>query len=708
MYRNRRRTRFIVKVFPFILFLFVSSLLHARELNSYFAFHTEKSQQSTDMQIEEAIKLINNGSYRQAETILLPLESNNSLRYRVFFLLGILYKEEGVYEKAREYLIKARNMYPLLKDYALKSLAETYVAEKKHREAIEVVRKIRNKALLQSAQEVKINALLELKNEEAARRALSEYTRLFPFEWESKLLLARLLKKSGHKNDAISLFKEIYIKAVPLSEEALNELKELKSDSLTLKETLKRADNLFKNRGFKRAEHAYKSVLEDVSMYDLKDKIRFSIGLCQFNQKKYSLAAQSFSLIKTPKAMYWETRARYRSTGIDDFERMIEKFKINFPKSKYLAKLLLALADEKRRSHKLSEAKEIYRYIINGFPSNGKDALWGLGWMNYSQEDYKESEKIFSRLALSVRDNGKYLYWKAKSNEMRSKDCVVQKVSLNIEVNPCSDTETVYNSLLGDTGYYGFLAKIKLEEFNMPDKRETKKPEMPSGDIYRRIEALKFLGMYKEAIDEIRIALGFRNSHKEFRYLAHTAYELGEYKSILYFAESLKEKEFLPLAYPLGFWNIVSEVSESEDVDPYLVIALIREESRFDPDAVSSAGAIGLMQLMPFTARRIKKELKIELSDSSEIHEVEKNISLGTRYFSKLLKEFGRIPLAIAAYNAGENALRRWLRESNHKGIDEFIEDIPYQETKDYVKKVLKSYWQYKTLQGLPLTKEKE
>jgi tetratricopeptide (TPR) repeat protein len=266
MYRNRRRTRFIVKVFPFILFLFVSSLLHARELNSYFAFHTEKSQQSTDMQIEEAIKLINNGSYRQAETILLPLESNNSLRYRVFFLLGILYKEEGVYEKAREYLIKARNMYPLLKDYALKSLAETYVAEKKHREAIEVVRKIRNKALLQSAQEVKINALLELKNEEAARRALSEYTRLFPFEWESKLLLARLLKKSGHKNDAISLFKEIYIKAVPLSEEALNELKELKSDSLTLKETLKRADNLFKNRGFKRAEHAYKSVLEDVSM----------------------------------------------------------------------------------------------------------------------------------------------------------------------------------------------------------------------------------------------------------------------------------------------------------------------------------------------------------------------------------------------------------------------------------------------------------
>jgi soluble lytic murein transglycosylase len=406
--------------------------------------------------------------------------------------------------------------------------------------------------------------------------------------------------------------------------------------------------------------------------------------------------------------MYWETRARYRSTGIDDFERMIEKFKINFPKSKYLAKLLLALADEKRRSHKLSEAKEIYRYIINGFPSNGKDALWGLGWMNYSQEDYKESEKIFSRLALSVRDNGKYLYWKAKSNEMRSKDCVVQKVSLNIEVNPCSDTETVYNSLLGDTGYYGFLAKIKLEEFNMPDKRETKKPEMPSGDIYRRIEALKFLGMYKEAIDEIRIALGFRNSHKEFRYLAHTAYELGEYKSILYFAESLKEKEFLPLAYPLGFWNIVSEVSESEDVDPYLVIALIREESRFDPDAVSSAGAIGLMQLMPFTARRIKKELKIELSDSSEIHEVEKNISLGTRYFSKLLKEFGRIPLAIAAYNAGENALRRWLRESNHKGIDEFIEDIPYQETKDYVKKVLKSYWQYKTLQGLPLTKEKE
>ena len=351
---------------------------------------------------------------------------------------------------------------------------------------------------------------------------------------------------------------------------------------------------------------------------------------------------------------------------------------------------------------------QCYQCLINDFPEERRDALWGLGWMNYRQGHYMESERVFTKLALSVRDNSRYLYWKAKSREMRSEDCIIRRVSLNTEENSCSDIDAVYNGLLKNTDYYGFLAKIRLVDFDVLDKIDTKRPEIPDGDIYKRIEALKFLGMNKEAIDEIKIALGFKKGLEEFRYLAYAAYELDEYKSILYFAESIKEKEFLPLAYPLGFWDIVSDVAESEGVDPYLIIALIREESRFDPGAVSSAGAVGLMQLMPFTAHRIKNELKIRLSDVSEIQEVDKNISIGTRYFSKLLKEFGRVPFAVAAYNAGENKLRKWLHESNHNGIDEFIEDIPYQETKNYVKKVLKSYWQYKTLQGLPLTKERE
>ena len=651
---------------------------------------------------------MNAGSYKQAETILVSLESHDSVRYRVVFLLGMLYKQEGVYEKAREYLRKAMNVYPLLKDYALKSLADTYIAEKKYTEAIESARKIRNKALLQGARQLEITGLLELENEEAALKMSSEYIRLFPSEWDYKLLSARLLQKRGNRDDAISLFKEIYIMASPISEDALKELKELKADNFTPKEILKKADNLFKNRDFKNAEHAYKEVLEAIDDYMMRDKIRFSIGMCQFWQKKYSMAAKSFSPIESPKAMYWETRARYRSNGIDDFERMIKKFKKNFPGSKHLATLLLALADEKRRSNQFGEAEKIYRNIINDFPEEGRDALWGLGWMNYRQGHYMESERVFTKLALSVRDNGRYLYWKAKSREMRSEDCIIRRVSLNTEENPCSDIDAVYNGLLKNTDYYGFLAKIRLVDFDVLDKIETKRPEIPDGDIYKRIEALKFLGMNKEAIDEIKIALGFKKGLEEFRYLAYAAYELDEYKSILYFAESIKEKEFLPLAYPLGFWDIVSDVAESEGVDPYLIIALIREESRFDPAAVSSAGAVGLMQLMPFTAHRIKNELKIRLSDVSEIQEVDKNISIGTRYFSKLLKEFGRVPFAIAAYNAGENKLRKWLHESNHNGIDEFIEDIPYQETKNYVKKVLKSYWQYKTLQGLPLTKERE
>ena len=217
------------------------------------------------------------------------------------------------------------------------------------------------------------------------------------------------------------------------------------------------------------------------------------------------------------------------------------------------------------------------------------------------------------------------------------------------------------------------------------------------------IEALKSLEMNKEAVDEIRTAIRFAKSLEELKYLGEIAFELDEYRSVIYSVEGLTSKEVLPLAYPLGFWNIVKQASEREGMDPYIIVALIREESRFDPDALSQAGAIGLMQLMPFTAHEFKKELKIEVKNDSEIYNVKKNISIGTHYFSQLVKEFGILPLAIASYNAGEGTIRKWMLSSKHKDIEEFIEDIPYQETRNYVKRVMRSYWQYRIINGLPI-----
>jgi soluble lytic murein transglycosylase len=297
----------------------------------------------------------------------------------------------------------------------------------------------------------------------------------------------------------------------------------------------------------------------------------------------------------------------------------------------------------------------------------------------------------------------KYLYWNARSNEKATEECLKKTVSLQFNNRGVCDGEgnNFFSGLPSDSSFYGYLIKMRSSSHALTDRIEVSKPVKPVGEVYERIEVLALLGLRDEAVNEI-IDLLKRNMNKnDFLYLGYKAMQLGEYRKIISFAEKETDREFLPYSFPFGFGDIIEEAVDSRGVDKYLVAAVIREESRFDPDAVSWAGAMGLMQLMPATAYKVKKDIKLSLKDSSEIHDVNKNILLGTHYLSILIKEFKEIAYAIAAYNAGENALKRWMAKYNKNDIVEFIENIPYKETRLYVKKVLRSYWRYRTMNGL-------
>jgi len=148
--------------------------------------------------------------------------------------------------------------------------------------------------------------------------------------------------------------------------------------------------------------------------------------------------------------------------------------------------------------------------------------------------------------------------------------------------------------------------------------------------------------------------------------------------------------------------TLLEKTAADEQVDPFLVAAVIREESKFNPRAYSRAGAMGLMQLMPGTARRIGPLAQVKLGDEGDLFLPEKNIPIGTHYLSRLLRGFdGNIVFSIAAYNAGETAVARWVRRAGGRPLDEFVEEIPYPETRNYTKKVLASYMEYQRLWGL-------
>ena len=182
-------------------------------------------------------------------------------------------------------------------------------------------------------------------------------------------------------------------------------------------------------------------------------------------------------------------------------------------------------------------------------------------------------------------------------------------------------------------------------------------------------------------------------------YICAKLQELGQYKHSVRLAVKVQgARELNQFLYPLAYWDIVEGLSEKFGIDPFLVLAVVREESRFDEEARSTAGAMGLMQLMPGTAYRFDKKLRLGIKSSHDILDVKNNLSVGALYLGSLVKEFGSYAPAIASYNAGEEVVRKWLKTGRYKSADEFIEDIPYLETRNYVKRVLTTFIEYKRL----------
>jgi len=154
------------------------------------------------------------------------------------------------------------------------------------------------------------------------------------------------------------------------------------------------------------------------------------------------------------------------------------------------------------------------------------------------------------------------------------------------------------------------------------------------------------------------------------------------------------------IAYPNVFRDLVVTHSRAADeLDPDLLQALMREESALDPKALSWAGALGLCQLMPATAAGVAMQLKLKQPRQAQLLEPELNIQLGARYLSDLvIRMKGVKPFALASYNAGESAVARWRRENGDQDLPGWVEQVPLQETRGYVKRVLRSYNTYKLL----------
>jgi soluble lytic murein transglycosylase len=146
----------------------------------------------------------------------------------------------------------------------------------------------------------------------------------------------------------------------------------------------------------------------------------------------------------------------------------------------------------------------------------------------------------------------------------------------------------------------------------------------------------------------------------------------------------------------------VKKFSTTNELDPYLVSSLIRQESAFNPNAVSRANAVGLMQLLPKVGRSVAKEEKLRRFTTTQLFTPAVNVQLGTRYFRGMVDRFGSLEYALAAYNAGTDRVQDWMGQGKYRDVQEFVESIPFTETREYVQAILRNANVYRQLYGTP------
>ena len=390
-------------------------------------------------------------------------------------------------------------------------------------------------------------------------------------------------------------------------------------------------------------------------------------------------------------AATWRWNADQDEAALRLFGELLERF----PRSAQAPDALYAIGRIAQEAGRYDRARISYAQVAERFPHAdiAPEARWRAGWVRYLAGDMARAEQAFERTAAVSRRPVRVAaeYWRARALERLGRR---QQAREQLE----------HVAERHRTSYYAGLAEERLGRRPAPGEPPAAAPagafpaDLP-GPHAERARLLAGLGLRHFARIELD-ALGSGDATR--RQLLEAYHAIGAVNAALRLAHALRPRSpgpFREYLYPLGYWDTVRPAAEANGVDPLLVTALIRQESLFDPDAVSPVGARGLMQLMPATARRVAGTDSVppHLEDPS------RNVRLGVTLLAQLLEHYGGSRVkALAAYNGGEDAVAKWERRYAGREPDEFVELISFRETRDYVKTVVRNHRLYRELYAVP------
>ena len=489
-------------------------------------------------------------------------------------------------------------------------------------------------------------------------------------------------RKAKAKEKALIYFKN-YIEKAPNGRFTVNAINEIKN----LEIPLTNYDNLLIAKGYL-ANGEYENAKE------FFNKTTMSVSWADFAKNEFRLGN------KDKGREYTEKGLKEFASGTDskDVHEIIDTYIVSFPTRKegisklvsmnlkstgadYVMHLNCAESVEK-------DAKEAcYRTLYEKYP-NGQfsaDSLYNLFLTKYLQKKYYDAQRLG------------ILHMKKFQNAKSSPAVTYYMGRIANKLKHYESANGYFKQVMTNypDSYYAFRAHYNLykDDGFLPFLELTEKPvvfpyrKSLDNNLVVNLALLKDYDLVEELCKNDKFIQSW------------IAYEKGNYTvSSVLARNAIEEMETKPqyedlrwrLAYPLHYYDIVDKVKGNNN--PIILESIIKEESHFNPNAKSYAGAIGLMQIMPQTYAEVVKAYNIP----STLDTKTANILAGSYYYSSLKKSLlNRDLYAISAYNGGIGSVSGWFIKINYNDTDEFVEQIPYPETKEYVKKVLRTYWMY-------------
>ena len=555
---------------------------------------------------------------------------------------------------------------------------------------------------------------------------------------DALLLTAKAYEQTGERLKALAAYRRLYFYAptsVDKDAEATAAFARLNSSPApaNAEEAVQRAERLNRAKRYNDAVNAYADAFARFPE-TRTPQAQFRRGVAAFNARRAPETVEALSNIPTsaaerPEALGYLAQHYARAKQWPQARATVEELRASFPKSEFTMRALVAAGAAAKEAKNAADAAYFNRAAVAQFPGEPEvaGAQFDIAWAAHDAKKFDESSRLLIEHLANYADRntdnrGKAGYWAARDSE---------------RAGNMGEAVALYEAMLAryEANWYGYLAKQRLDALKNSGQSRQYPVKAEQATLDRAVANLKPVTVAEETAgpaEAARVSRAEQLSAAAWDEAAHaeldkalearpTSPRLNLAKAQLHRARNENVQAFNVLRrsfpdysqmepeeltreewdvfYPLAFWDSIRQEATARGLDPYTVAGLIRQESVFNPRAVSHADAYGLMQLLVPTARLTAKRYGVDDSVTSEtlLSDPRLNIRLGTSYLKDQLDKYGRIEYVAAAYNAGPGRVVQW-RATLPLQLDEWAEAIPFRETRGYVQGVVRNMLQYRRL----------